>query len=176
MTEDHFLVGFVRIFQTVADTVLHTIDNLPHVFDTAVAPDAMVRAIGAWMGVDWVDPSLPDQLQRRIVREYSAGLLWRGTKPGMTRLLELICGGVVSVEDSGGVYTEAEAPVPAPHVRMEVESTGWATESDLVRIIRNELPASVTFELVVGGRVVHPAPLPTSGSPQLSTASTEAAP
>jgi phage tail-like protein len=161
MTEDDFFARFVRIFQGVSDTVLHQVDNVPHLFDVAVAPDTMVRTVGAWLGVDWIDPSLPDHLQRRIVREYSAGLLWRGTKAGLTRLLELVCDappGDVLVEDSGGVYTE-DVPNTAPHVRMSVPDTGWTTAPDLLRIVRSELPATVTFELAVGGRMIHPTPL-----------------
>ena len=39
-----------------------------------------------------------------------------------------------------------------------VESSGWATEDDLVRIVRSELPAGVTFELRIGGRLRWPEP------------------
>ena len=48
---------------------------------------------------------------------------------------------------------------PAPHVRLEVASVGWAHEDDLLDIVRSELPASLTFELVVAGRTIWP-PLP----------------
>src|SRR5262249_7801556 len=92
MVEDEFLVRFLTIFQDVADTVLHQVDTLPHMFDAAVAPDSMVRLMGHWIGIDWIDPSLPDPLQRRIVREYSALLQWRGTARGVKQLLELISG------------------------------------------------------------------------------------
>lgn len=156
MIEDDFLVRFVRIFQTVADTMQLQADNVQHLFDVAVAPDVMVRTIGQWLGLDWVDPSLPDALQRRIVREYSAGLLWRGTKSGMERLLQLICGGEVSVEDNGGVFAEGTTVVSVPHVKMSVSSTGWTTEADLLRIVAGELPANVTFELIVDGRTIYP--------------------
>jgi phage tail-like protein len=161
MTEDKFFVDFVRIFQEVADTVMQQVDNMPHLFDLAVAPDVVVRTIGSWLGIDWVDPELPDALQRRIVREYSAGILWRGTRLGLVRLLELLCDaeGEVTVEDNGGVYTRDDIPVTAPHVRMSVPDLGWTTEVDLLRIVRSELPANVTFELSVGGRMIHPPPL-----------------
>jgi phage tail-like protein len=164
MTQDDFLTRFVRIFQGVSDTVLHQVDNIPHLFDVTVGPDVMVRTIGAWLGLDWVDPSLPDELQRRIVREYSSGLFWRGTRRGLTRLLEIICDGPVEVEDSGGVYID-DVPLVAPHVRIHVESSGWTTPADLLRIVRGELPASVTFELTVGGEQVHPAAVAAGPAP-----------
>ena len=153
---DAFLVRFVRIIQEVANTILHQVDNVPHLFDISVAPDVMVRTIGAWVGLDWVDPSRPEELQRRLVREYSLGVPWRGTRVGLTRLLESICGEPVTIRDSGGVYAQGEVPERPPHVHIDVPQSSWAEDDDLVRIVESELPASVTFELSVEGRIIHP--------------------
>jgi phage tail-like protein len=159
MVEDQFLVHFLRIFEDVAETVLQQVDNVPHLFDVTVAPDVMVRTIGAWLGLDWVDPSLPDRRQRHVVRGYSGALLERGTRQGLTEVLELVCGKGVEVSDSGGVYRAGKAPLRDPHVTIDVPSRGWATEADLIRIVRSELPASVTFDLSIAGRTIHPQPL-----------------
>lgn len=162
MVEDDFLARFLMIFQTIADTEMHQIDALPHMFDSYVAPDNMVRALGAWIGIDWIDSSLPDDLQRRIVREYSSLVQWRGTSRGLRQLLELISLEPAVVHDSGGVFLENDAPSQPPQVKLYVASSGWATEADLLRIVRAELPASVTFELHVGARQIWP-PQPGSG-------------
>lgn len=157
MAEDDFLFRFVSIFQQVADTAMGQIDALPHMFDPAVAPDAMVRTMAAWLGVDWVDSSLDDRLQRAIVAEYSQIVQWRGTRRGLERLLGLLSGGAeVAVADSGGVWPEGESPDGAPHVRLEMATAGWNSTDDLVRIIRGELPAAATFELRVAGERVWP--------------------
>jgi phage tail-like protein len=153
---DAFLVRFVRIVQEVADTIFHQVDNVPHLFDVAVAPDVMVRTIGSWLGLDWVDPSRPEALQRSIVREYSLCVPWRGTRVGLTRLLELICGKPVTIRDSGGIYAYGQVPERPPHVQIDVPVSSWAEDDDLIRIVKAELPASVTFELSVGGRTIHP--------------------
>jgi phage tail-like protein len=156
MVEDEFLVRFLSIFQDVADTVVSQIDNLPHVFDSTVAPPTMVRTLGHWVGLDWIDPSLPDALQRKIVRVYFSLLRWRGTKRGMRALLELISEAPATVEETGGIFQEGQSPIGAGHVVLRVRSTGWATEADLLRIVEAELPASVTFELFVGDRRIWP--------------------
>lgn len=172
MMEDDFLRRFVSIFQELGDTVLDQIDNLPHLFDVTVAPAGIVRALGRWVGLDWVDPSLPDALQRRIVGEYFSLLQWRGTRRGMEQLLELISGWPAIVEDNGGIFPEGESPADSAHVRLFVESSGWATEADLLRIVRAELPASVTFELYVGGvRIWPPAAEGDTGVPALQEVS-----
>ncbi len=165
MVEDDFLARFLMIFQTIADTELHQLDTIGHMFDPTVAPDAMVRTLGAWIGIDWIDSSLPDELQRRIVQEYSSLVQWRGTARGLRQLLELISLEPAVVQDSGGVYLENDSPPQPPHVKLYVASTGWATEKDLIRIVRNELPASVTFELHAGSRRIWP-PEPDSGGGQ----------
>jgi phage tail-like protein len=171
MVEDNFLVRFVSMFQEVADTVVGQIDNLPHMFDVTVAPPAMVRALGRWVGLDWVDPSLPDGLQRRIVSEYFSMLRWRGTRRGMTQLLELISDAPAVVEESGGLFVEGECPADVGHVVLRVESSGWATNEDLLRIVRAELPASVTFELFVGHQRIWPStPEDDTGVPVLEEA------
>lgn len=159
-------VRFVALFQQVADTVIGQVDTLPHMFDPTVAPDDMVRLMASWFGVEWVDSSLDDRLQREIVMRYADLISWRGTKRGLVQLLELLTDGDVDVRDSGGVFAEGEAPGGPAHVRLDVERLGWRspnrpTQSDLslpdfVRIVRDELPATVTFDLWVAGQRMWP--------------------
>ncbi|MFN3254057.1 MAG: phage tail protein [Ilumatobacter sp.] len=156
MTDDDFFVRFVTIFQRMADTVLDQVDNLEHVFDPTVAPDNMVRQMAEWFGVDWVDSSLDDRLQRQIVLAYADLIQWRGTKIGLRKLLELLTGGPVEVHDTGGVFPKEEAPGGPPHVRLDVGSAGWNKVEDLLRIVRAELPATVTFDLWIGADHVWP--------------------
>jgi phage tail-like protein len=156
MTEDDFFMRFVTIFQRMADTVVDQIDTLPYMFDPSVAPDNMVRAMAEWIGVDWVDSSLDDRLQREIVMKYSQLIQWRGTNQGLVLLLELLSGGPVEVRDTGGVFPEGESPHAPPHVRLDLAQAGWNRTADLIRIIRSELPATVTFDLWVAGEKIWP--------------------
>jgi phage tail-like protein len=156
MVEDDFLSRFVMIFQSIADTELHHVDQLKHVFDPNVAPDEIVRVMGWWIGIEWIDSSLPDELQRSFVNGYSQLLRWRGTCRGLTMLIEMITGAPVTITDSGGVYLEGASIERDPHVVLRAQQTGWVTEADLTRIVRAELPATVTFELFVGSRQLWP--------------------
>jgi phage tail-like protein len=166
MVEDEFLVRFLRIFQDVAETVFHQIDNLPHMFDPSVAPLSMVRTLGGWVGLDWIDPSLDDERQRQIVTKYFSLLRWRGTKRGMRQLLELITESPATVEEIGGVYEEGETPAGIGHVVLRVARSKWASEADLLRIVRSELPAAVTFELYLGDKRLWP-PIPGDEPPSI---------
>jgi phage tail-like protein len=156
MLDDDFMVRFLGIFQELADTLIVHSDNVEHVVDVAVAPDSMVRYLGSWIGAEGLDQSLPDPLQRQIVRRFGQMLPWRGTTQGLKQVLELVTGHPPVVEDSGGVFAEGEAPDNPAHVRIQVASTGWTTEEDLLEMIQAQLPAFVTFELSVGGTRVWP--------------------
>jgi phage tail-like protein len=157
MMDDDFFVRFVSIFQEVATSMLEGADNIENIVDVTVAPEPMVRYLGSWIGVDSIDQSLPSELQRRIVRESGEILAWRGTKRGLQQFLELVTDGPVEIEESGGIFAEGEAGLRPATVRMKVDSTGWATESDFVELVRDEIPANVSFELFVGNRRLWPA-------------------
>jgi phage tail-like protein len=173
MVEDEFLVRFLRIFQGVADTLLDQIDTLPHMFDVSVAPLPMVRQLGRWIGVDGIDPDFDPALQRRIVRDYAEFMQWRGTKRGLRKLLELLSDGEVSITDNCGIYVrpeetadvepEEESPPEPPHLILKIPAARWVGETrvdvpdrDVLRIVRNEVPAFVTFELHIGDRQIWP--------------------
>ena len=154
MLDSEFFVKFLSIFQELGTSLLEGADNIENVVDPTVAPDAMVRWMGSWIGVDSVDPSLPRELQRMIVRSSARTMSWRGTRAGLEQFLEMISGGAAQVVDGGGVWREGEAPADTAHVRMTVASTGWMEEADFVALVRDEVPAHVRAELWIGDRRV----------------------
>jgi phage tail-like protein len=157
MLDADFFVRFVSIFQEVGSTLLDDADNVDNLVDVAVAPEAMVRWLGSWIGVDTIDESLDEGVQRRIVAGAALSLTWRGTVAGLTRFLELTSGGPVEVVDGGGVWRDGEAPADTAWVRMTVASTGWMGEDEYVDLVRDEIPAHVRAELYVGDRRIWPA-------------------
>jgi phage tail-like protein len=156
MLDADFFVRFVTIFQTLGSSLLEDADNVDYLTDVTVAPDAMVRWLGSWIGTDTIDPSLEDELQRRIVASAAATLTWRGTVSGLKRFLELTSGGPAEVVDGGGVWRDGEAPTDTAWVRMTVQSTGWMDENDFIDLVRDEIPAHVYPELYVGDRRIWP--------------------
>lgn len=165
MLDDSFFVRFASLFQELATTLLDGVDNIPNAVDVTVAPAPFVRWLGSWIGVDHIDSSLPESLQRRIVRESGQILSWRGTRRGLVQFLELITGAPVEVEDSGGIFVAGEAGHRVPHVWMRVQSTGWIREEDFVNVVRQELPANVTYELYLRDQRLWPLSLSDGAGP-----------
>ena len=153
MLDSDFFVRFVSIFQELGGTLLEGADNIENLLDPTVAPDAMVRWLGSWIGGGPVDPSLP----RRAAASHRAQLgpdadLARHPRRAASSFLELTSGGPAEVVDGGGVWREGEAPDDTAWVTMKVDSTGWLPEADFVALVRDEVPAHVRAELYVGER------------------------
>jgi phage tail-like protein len=154
LLESDFFVRFVSIFQEIGDSLLADADNIENLPALSVTPPGAVRWLGSWIGVNSIDPSLPDQLQRRIVDSAAQTLGRRGTCGGLRFFLELVSAGPADIEEGGGVWQDGDAPSDTAWVRMRVASTGWLPEGDFVALVRDEVPAHVRAELYVGDRCV----------------------
>lgn len=162
MLDDDLFVRFVSIFQEVATSLVEGADNVPNLVDPTVAPVPALSWLASWLGVNWIEPSLPHDVQRRLVRECGRALAWRGTRYGLEILLRAVTGGEVTVEENGSVRHGIEpgspdALAPDPSVRVAVHSTGWMSDDDFVELVTDEVPANVRCEIVVGGREIWPA-------------------
>jgi len=157
MLDDDFFVRFVSLFEEVATSYLEGADNIPNVVDVDVAPPELVRWLGSWIGMPPLDSSLAEDLQRRLVSTASAILAWRGTRQGLEQFLAVVTGGQVEVEENGGIGREGTLGDRPPFVRMRVDSIGWLSDADFVALVRDEVPANVTYELFVGDRRLWPA-------------------
>lgn len=150
MVQEDFFRRFVSIFQEMASTSLDDVDNLVHVPDPSVAPTPLLPWLGAWVGTPAIDSSLPELVQRDLVRTGSAGLAWRGTRRGLVPFLELVAGGPISLVETGGIWREGEAHRVPPRVAIRMPSAGWLNDEDLLALVREEVPVNVELELWVG--------------------------
>jgi phage tail-like protein len=156
MLEDNFFYRFASIFQEQAGTFLDAVDNLDKVVDPAVAPPAMVRFLAAWLALPPLDPTLDETYQRKFVMQAAKLRWWRGTRQGLQAFLELLTGGPVRVDDSGGVSRRCSSPPRCAKVTVRVGTTGWLSEEDFVELVRDEVPANVALELFVGEQRLWP--------------------
>ncbi|MDP3893692.1 phage tail protein [Nocardioides sp.] len=154
MLSEDFLVRFVSIFQDVGNRLLEDADGIEHVPDVTVTPTDLIPWLGSWIGVETIDRSMPEELQRRIVRSAAATMTWRGTAYGLRSYLELLSGGPAEVSEGGGVWRSGEAPPDTAWVRLQVDSTGLLAEAEFVDVVADEVPAHVHAELYVGSRRV----------------------
>ncbi|WP_051265016.1 phage tail protein [Nakamurella lactea] len=154
MLQTDFFVRFVSIFQELGETLMQDADLLEHVPDLTVSPTPMLSALAGWIGVDAVDQSLPDHLQRLILASSARALARRGTARGLREYLAMLSGAPAEVTDGGGIWAEGEAPADVGWLRMNIQGTGHLSEDEFVAMIRDEIPAHVRAELWIGDRRV----------------------
>lgn len=148
---DDFLRRFLGIFQELADDLRAGIDGIEHVVGVDVAPPAFVRWLGGWLGVESIDPSLPEERQRDLVAGFGPLLPLRGTAAGLAGAVELTTGERPIVRDPGRVVRDTDGRKPTEPVTVSLRSSGFAPEADVVAVVRDWIPASATVELRIGG-------------------------
>jgi phage tail-like protein len=148
---DPLLRRFLGIFQELADDLRTAIDGVEHTVDADVAPPAFVRWLGGWLGVEGIDPSLPEVRQRDLVSGFGPLLPHRGTADGLAGAVELVTGERPVVRDPGSVVRDTDGLKPPAPVTVSLRSTGLVSEADVVAVIRDWIPASATVELRLGG-------------------------
>jgi phage tail-like protein len=150
MVDHDFFARFVSIFQDLGTTLLEDADNVEHLPDVTVTPAPLLPYLAGWIGVETIDDSQPETLQRRIVSGAAKTLTWRGTARGLSSYLELISESPAEVEEGGGIWRAGDAPEDTAWVVMRVQSTGLLELDDFIDVVRDEVPAHVRAELYVG--------------------------
>lgn len=151
---DEFLRRYMLIFEKLSAGVRAHGDSIEYLLDPRVAPPGFVRWLGAWLGV-LVEPSLPEDHQRRIVREAAALFGKRGTPAGLTGVLSALTGGDATVDDEGGIFAEGESTRNTKHVIIKLETAGKYRRDHLQQVTEGELPADVTYELWIGDELIN---------------------
>jgi phage tail-like protein len=159
MLEDRFFVRLAALFQELATSLVEDADNVANAIDATVAPPEFVRWLDSWIGLEPLDSALPEPVQRRMVRQGGQNLAWRGTHRALKDTLELVTGGPVTIEDSGGIGRAGTIGERSPFVRVQVTSTGWMSESGLVAAVSDHIPVSVDFEVWLEHRLLWPPPV-----------------
>lgn len=149
MRDDDLLVRFTTIFERVGETLRAGADGIEHVVDPTLTTPDMLVYLAAWLGYTQLDTELPIDAQRRLLAAFGRALPCRGTRRGLTLLLEAITDGPVRIEEPGGVYREGQAPRLAGEVVVTVTSTGHLRPHELESFVRDEVPAHLGVRVVV---------------------------
>jgi len=160
MLEDDFLVRFTSIFEDVADTLVDAVDTIDAATDLTVTPDPFVRWLGSWIDA-YPNPGEAAQApggtrERAWIQAQARALAGRGTRPSLELMLQELCGGrPVRVIDGGGVYPAGQSPTGDPAwIQVELPSLDQVAASDVLDLIRTEVPVQVAVHLLVEGAVV----------------------
>lgn len=156
--EDAMVHGFTRGLDTVLAPVFLTLDCLDAYLDPGRAPEDFLPWLASWVGVSLAE-SWPAERKRAVVATAVARHRDRGTVAGLRAHVELLTGGDVDIDDSGGTVWSDDPGVvppgdPSPFLRVVVRvDDPAAVDVERLRVdVRDARPVHLPFTVDVRAR------------------------
>jgi phage tail-like protein len=136
-----FLGRFLMIFQSVWEPLEYRQDHMDMYFDARTCPAPFLSWLADWLGVNVGQVSEEGRL-RSLVGEAVELYRWRGTRYGLTRLIE-VCTGVTPL------IAEAPSNPSVLHIRVTIPPESNLDHDTIERLIREHKPAHTAYHLEV---------------------------
>jgi len=136
-----FLGRFLTIFQSVWEPLEYRQDHMDMYFDARTCPAPFLTWLADWLGVNVGQVSEEGRL-RSLLGEAVELYRWRGTRYGLTRLIE-VCTGVTPV------IAEAPSNPAVLHIRVTVPPESGLDHDAIERLVREHKPAHTAYRLEV---------------------------
>lgn len=137
---DHpFLGRFLLGFEAMWAPIEQAADHFDLYVDPDTSPSTFIEELAAWLGLT-LDEKWPLETTRTLLREAGELYLWRGTRRGLSRHLEIYTGAKPEIE---------EPKDQGNHFRVSLELVGDRSvqRETVERIIEANKPAHTTYEL-----------------------------
>ena len=136
-----FLGRFLMIFQSIWEPLEYRQDHTDMYFDARTCPEPFLTWLADWLGVS-VGQVTEEGRLRSLVGEAVELYRWRGTRYGLTRLIE-VCTGVTPV------IAEAPSNPAVLHIRVTIPPESNLDRDAIERLIRDHKPAHTAYQLEV---------------------------
>jgi phage tail-like protein len=136
-----FLGRFLMIFQSVWEPLEYRQDHMDMYFDARTCPAPFLTWLADWLGVG-VGQVMEEGRLRSLLGEAVELYRWRGTRYGLTRLIE-VCTGLTPV------IAEAPSNPAVLHIRVTIPSESGLDREAIERLIREHKPAHTAYLLEV---------------------------
>ncbi len=159
-----FFERFLRGFEDAGEPLDELLTGLHRHFDADTAPADFLPWLATWVALD-LDQNWLQLRRRRLIKEAIWLYRWRGTRPGLSRYIELYCGVRPEINDqpfSGmklgpGTLLGRDTVLGGvrPHtflVTLAVPDPSALNEETIRLIIESQKPAHTAYELRIVGR------------------------
>jgi len=96
--DDEFMTQFLLIFESVMRPLENSVNNLELYLDPKMTPEPVLTWLGSWLGLA-LDPTLPLERRRELVKRSAELYRWRGTKRGLSEYLRIYTGTVPEISE-----------------------------------------------------------------------------
>ncbi|GAB4197177.1 MAG: hypothetical protein OHK0022_15280 [Roseiflexaceae bacterium] len=137
--DNDFLGRFLLIFESIWEPLEQRQDRIEMYFDPRTCPPAFLPWLASWVDMP-VSPYWPEERLRHLVSEATELHRWRGTRYGLTRMIE-ICAGVTAE-----MIDDPEQPFVV-RIRVRRAEDETVDRALIEELIQTHKPASVGYVL-----------------------------
>jgi len=136
-TDADFMGRMLLIFEAIWEPLEQRQEHIAMYFSPTTSPSRMLAWIAEWMNLE-LDPHWPERRRRELLREAMQLYWWRGTRYGLTRMLEVCTGQPVQI---------TEDPDRPFVFRISIRAYTDVSRDFIERLIRAHKPAHVGYVL-----------------------------
>ena len=139
--DSDFLGRYLRIFETIWEPLEQRQDHISMYFDPRTCPLEFLPWFAGWFGLT-IDPHWPEERLRALLAEAIELYRWRGTKYGLTRMIEVCTGAkpeIVELPSEPFVF----------RIRVRLPQDSGVKIDYLEELIRTHKPAHTGYFLEV---------------------------
>jgi phage tail-like protein len=157
--DDEFMGQFLLIFESVMKPLENSVNNLELYLDPQMTPESLLTWLGSWVGLA-LDPTLPLERRRELVKRSAELYRWRGTRHGLFEYLRIYTGTVPEISeyipgmqlDSGtklGIETKLGSSGKGHHftVTLYLDENHTVSTDAVKAIIDSQKPAQAVYTL-----------------------------
>lgn len=137
--DNDFLGRFLLIFESLWEPLEQRQDRIEMYFDPRTCPASMLPWLASWLDMP-VSPYWPEDRIRHLICEATELYRWRGTRYGLTRMIEICMGVTVDI------VNDPERPFVI-RIRVKRPESGEIDRLLVEDLIRTHKPASVGYVL-----------------------------
>lgn len=126
--EDDLTRGICSALDDILAPIVCSLDNFPSYLDLDLAPEHTLGWLSGWVGIE-LDPGLPPDRQRVLLRTVAVLQGWQGTARGIALAVEALLGLPTEVVETGAAAWSRSATDPLP---------GEAVPALVVRVSPND--------------------------------------
>jgi phage tail-like protein len=140
--DNDFLGRFLHIFESIWEPAEQREDHIAMYFDPSTCPAAMLPWLARWLNLE-LNPHWPEARLRALLSEAVDLYRWRGTRYGLTRMIELCTGLTPEIVET------AEQPF-VMRVQISAPADHSVDQALLEHLIMTHKPAHIGYILEIG--------------------------
>jgi phage tail-like protein len=146
--DNEFLGRYLAIFESLWEPLEQRQDHIEMYLDPQTCPATFLHWLAGWFGLA-LNQRWPEARQRRLLAEATELYRWRGTRYGLTRMIEVCTGLTPTITD------QAEAGpggTPQPfvfHIRLHIPPNSGLDRTFIEDIIQTHKPAHAGYMLEI---------------------------